>query len=103
MEESRKFFLIKDVIFTSINKDLKNSFIIKLLEKKRDEIFGEDLVKYIKIEKILNNKLYIGCKHQGLVQSLSLNKDNVLAKIKEIFNNSIKIKDIIFYFDSFKK
>ncbi|HOJ62809.1 MAG TPA: DciA family protein [Spirochaetota bacterium] len=103
MEEYRKFFLIKDVILNSINnKNLKSSIAVNLLQKKIEEIFGKKIKEYIKITKFLNNKLYVGCRHQGLVQSLLLNKQNILDKIRDEFDNNIKIKDIIFYFDSSK-
>jgi len=103
MGKSKEFFLIKEILLNSLNKDLRNSVIIDLLEKNIDTIFGEKLKNYLKIEKILNNKIYIICKHQGLVQSFYFNKENILNKIREIFNNNIKINDIIFYFRSINK
>ncbi len=64
MEKSKEFFLIKEVLLNSLNKELRNSIVIDLIEKNIDSIFGEKLKKYLKIDKILNNKLYIICKHQ---------------------------------------
>ena len=102
MEGSKEFFLIKEVLLNGLNKDLKSSFVINLLEKHLDDVFGINLKRYIKIEKYVNNKLYVICKHQGIVQSLFLNKEHILDRIKNVFNNEIKIKDIIFYFKSTK-
>lgn len=100
MERSREFFLIKDIIFKSLNKDLKSRFIVNIIDKNFNNIFGNRLKKYLVIEKFFNNKLYIKCKHQGFIQSLYINKAEILNKIDDLFEKKIKINDIILYFKS---
>jgi hypothetical protein len=88
---------IKEIIKYSINnKEFKDNFRILLLKKKWIDIIGEKLSIHTCPEKIMNNKLYIKCDHQGWIQTLQFFKKNILENIAELYKKEFLIKDIIF-------
>ena len=84
MEKSKKITSIKDILPNSIyNNEYKYTFIMKLINNNWDEIIGLKLKDYTKPLYIKNKILYIGCKHSGIIQSLTNYNKEIISRLKE--------------------
>ena len=74
---------------------LYNGLMEAKIEDAWDKIAGEAATQYTAEIKIINNRLYVKVTSSTLRQDLHMNKDQVLSRIKQLFN--LRLEDVIFY------
>jgi predicted nucleic acid-binding Zn ribbon protein len=105
MDQSSELDLMKsiiDKIFKDGSESQSNSFEVSKIQRAWNEIVGDQPGSFTKPYAIWDGVLYVGCSHQGWVQTLQFQKDKILSGINEKKVTDIELKDIFFKFSDEK-